>query len=74
MTKAISQSIEMRIRVWHSAGFAKLFQNLRPLLLLSLNGRGWGEGELRLLPPHLNPLPRRGEEEAGRGREGHGEQ
>jgi len=28
----------------------------------SLDGRGGGEGESKPLPPHLNPLPQRGEE------------
>ena len=27
-----------------------------------LTGEGGGEGESNALPPHLNPLPRRGEE------------
>jgi len=27
-----------------------------------LTGEGEGEGESKPLPPHLNPLPRRGEE------------
>jgi len=30
-----------------------------------LTGEGGGEGELKPLPPHLNPLPRRGEEVFG---------
>jgi hypothetical protein len=41
-TEAISQSIEMRIRVWHSAGFASCFRTYVPSLVPSLNGRGWG--------------------------------
>jgi hypothetical protein len=28
-----------------------------------LTGEGKGEGDSNLFPPHLNPLPRRGEED-----------
>ena len=31
-------------------------------LPLPLRGEGGGEGESKPLPPHLNPLPRKGEE------------
>lgn len=43
-------------------GFGRQARTMKIVSPSPLMGEGGGEGESKPLPPHLNPLPRRGEE------------
>jgi len=43
-------------------GFGRQARTMKMVSPSPLMGEGGGEGESKPLPPHLNPLPQRGEE------------